>query len=347
MREQLEQALLEELKTSWRNFNDWDFGQTLFVPVFQLHDGLSRLGYWEHGSRTISISRDYAFTERWNKTLTVLKHEMVHQYIDEVLHSPEEKPHGPLFQSLCERFKVDSFEEADMVSSEQKHSQVFEKIRKLLSLATSENVNESEVAMNKANALMMRWNIERLEKEDPKFIHRHLGKPGRLNVIVKMLSTILHSHFFVEALFLESYDVKLAKRGRVLEICGLRENVEIAEYVYHYLLNTAEMHWKIHKKENKASHRTNYIYGLLLGFYEKLEEQQSQQKQDQALVWLGDPELARYFKKRYPYTRSAGSSSMTMNKDSFDAGKKQGRSVVISKGLNHEGRGGGYFIDKT
>ena len=43
----------------------------------------------------------------WTVVLEVLRHEMAHQYVDEVLGVHDETAHGPTFQAVCEARAID------------------------------------------------------------------------------------------------------------------------------------------------------------------------------------------------------------------------------------------------
>lgn len=329
---------LKEVQLCWREINQETFANCLKQPIFRLHSGKSRFGMWTPGERCISMSADFIMDEAWNKIITVIKHEMLHQYIDEVMKAEDTSPHGLLFKAMSKKFNIETYQEADIdVVENSPNSSVLERVRKLLSLASSSNVHEAETAMNKANLLILKWNLKlSRESENKLFIHKHLGKPGRIDMIKRTLSQILRDFFFVEVLWVQSYDVKMQKRGSVMEICGSRENVDIAEYVYHFLSNISEMYWKDYKKKNKASKRMHYIYGLLLGFYEKLEFQNSHQATEHGLIWKGDPELKKYFNRRHPRTRSVGSSSTRLHAESVEDGIETGKRVILSKGIKNQ-----------
>lgn len=338
MKEYLNLAL-KTLALQWDVFNREVFGRSLKRPGFQLHSGRSRLGFWDSTQRVISISEAILIDEPWYRVIAVLKHEMLHQFIEESMGAKQVPPHGEMFQSMRKKLGIEEFEDVGLSDGIEKneHSAVIEKIRKLLRLAESEELGEAQNAMKMANQLMLKWNIEQNQLRERKAYQvRQLGQPGRIMLVHKMLSAILRDFFFVETIWVQSYDVRKNKWGRVLEVTGQKENVELSEYVYHYLLNLSEQLWEKHKRENKA-HRGNFLYGIMLGFYEKLEEESRMESQDeQALVWHGDPWLREFFDKRHPRRGQLQSSKMALDANSLKAGKSQGRNIVINKGIKTE-----------
>ena len=334
-----ENAALKTISFQWEEYNRSIFGKSLRRPSFQFHEGRSRLGYWNLKHRVISLSRDILTSEPWYRIVAVLKHEMLHQFIEESMGADQVPPHGEIFQSMRKKFNIEEFEDVGLSRADQNHKQtqsnILEKIRKLLSLAQSEELGEAQNAMKMANQLMLKWNIEQNQLKEQRAYHiRQLGKPGRIMLVHKMLSAIIRDFFFVETIWVHSYDIAKQKWGRVLEITGQKENAELSEYVYHYLLNLSEQLWKIHRKTNKA-HRGNFLYGIMLGFYEKLQsENDIQTNNHQALVWHGDPWLREYFENRHPRRGSLQSSKMSLHTDSLKAGKAQGKNIVINKGID-------------
>src|SRR5689334_11805818 len=94
----LEAALLRALKGVWQELNQSHFKGALRPPAISLGDGASRLGQWRSHSRCLELSRAFVETGAWGQVVEVLKHEMAHQYVDEVLGAPDPTAHGPHFR---------------------------------------------------------------------------------------------------------------------------------------------------------------------------------------------------------------------------------------------------------
>jgi hypothetical protein len=156
------------------------------------------------------------------------------------------------------------------------------------------------------------------------------------------LSIILGQHFFVEVIWVPVYRPLEKKRGHVLEICGTRPNLEIASYVHAFLTRSAENLWAEHKREQGIKgnrDRRTYLSGVMDGFREKLEAETKHHK-EQGLVWVGDADLSKYFRKRHPHirhTRSAGPSKNEVH----GAGKSAGRRLVLHRGMHDAPAAGG------
>jgi hypothetical protein len=104
--------------------------------------------------------------------------------------------------------------------------------------------------------------------------------------------------------------------------------------VYSFLTTTAEQLWREHKLQHgirKNAHRRAFVTGVMTGFAKKLESDRTK-NQEQGLVWLGDAELAGYFRRRHPrirWTRQSGRYDM----DSFHAGREAGGRIVLRRGV--------------
>ena len=103
---ELETKLIYRLVHEWEEINCTYFKDILRKPIVRLSDTRRRLGQWIGEERTLEISRVLVLEHPWGEVLEVLKHEVVHQFIDERL-AVDEPPHGPTFRSICEHLGID------------------------------------------------------------------------------------------------------------------------------------------------------------------------------------------------------------------------------------------------
>lgn len=331
----LVRALLEEHKNlSWSLF-----GSRLGAPVISLSDRESILGEWVPATRELRINRKFAFESPWIRVVEVLKHEMAHQFVHEVLclHEP---PHGPAFRAVCEARGIDP-RAAGVPEAEQAGSpRILDKVSKLLALATSANQHEAELAMSKAQALMRDHNLKVVQAGLPRsYRFLQLGAPkARIYEPERWLGAILSEHFFVDAIWVGAFDPQRGVRGSVLEICGTEENLAIAEYVHAFLQETAERMWSAHKAERgitKNRDRRRFHIGVMRGFKEKLESQQKR-AEETGLIWLKDGDLEAYMRARHPRTRSIRRAAASEN-EAYRAGRAAGRDIVLNKPVSGRG----------
>jgi hypothetical protein len=155
---------------------------------------------------------------------------------------------------------------------------------------------------------MLRYNLDAgdLGRED--YTYRHLEKScGRIPHYRYGIAGILQEFFFVQCIWIDSYDVHRGVRGHLLEIMGTRANVDMAEYVHDCLLRQCDALWRAYKEEHEIKDRSakrQYMDGLLAGFRRQLEGA-SRRSEERGLVWVGDPGLEAYASRRYPRTSTS------------------------------------------
>ena len=341
MRDVVEQAVLLELERSWHTLNWQLFGKQMHVPVIGLQTS-SSLGRYEPQCRTIFLQRDLAMTGDWPQVIEVLKHEMAHQFVAEVLRL-KEPPHGPAFRRVCAQRAIDGSAAGHVSNIPTTHGAVVSRVRKLLALAQSENKHEAELAMASAQRLMLKHNLKQVNNANTRYIARTAGGAQlRMSAWRKQLASLLNRHFFVSVLMGHTYIQRLDKRATIVEVVGTSENVEIAIYAHDFLVQTGLRLWRRYDKKRVVKSRRDkaqFLMGFVLGFREKLDEAM-QQDEERGLVWMGDAGLGQYFKRRYPRTVS-GRSSSVYSSNALSEGRSLGRKTVIHRGITEHKTGGG------
>lgn len=334
---ELERNVTLRLWLDWRECNDTYFGGALRPPQICLSDTERRLGMWDGRSRTLSIARRAALEQPWLATVEILKHEMVHQFVDEVL-GGESRPHGPMFVDACRARGIDPAATTTARAPEQaagdETDRIVARVRKLLALATSSNQNEAELAAATAQRLMLKHNVKvraRTEQDPGRFVFRHLGEPtGRVQAHQRALASLLLSHYFVDGIWVRTYDPRTDKAGTVLEICGRPENVEMAEFVHDFVARTAASLWEAHKAAQSIRgnrDRRSFILGAISGFHEKLDRQRAEHRRE-GLVWRGDAGVKSYMRKRHPYTRTVRRTGPSVGL-AYQDGREAGKNIVL------------------
>jgi hypothetical protein len=341
---ELERALLLQLGHTWSDLNGQHFRRRLSRPVFLLTDGDRRLGAWDHDARSISISRPLIMHRPWAIVCEVLKHEMAHQFVDEVMGIRDQTAHGPAFESLCRQHGFDATATGYPVvdASDAGENPVLRRIARLLALAESPNANEAEAAMKAAQRLMLHHNIEgAVAAAREGFTFRQLGEPsGRIQAAEHILAGLLSRHFFVEAIWVASYAAHAGHGGRVLEICGTRSNLDVAAYVHGFLLETAERLWRDHRRARglrSNAERRRFRLGVMMGFNDKLKSGAEENRRE-GLVWVGDPALESYLARRYPRRTSGGGIGIRVT-ESYEEGRQAGRNIVLHRPVSSGGGG--------
>lgn len=337
---ELEVALLREIARTYDTENWTRFGSRLTQPLLALSDDTSRLGAWRAQPRRIEISRSLVVERPWPELVEVLKHEMAHQYVSEVLGVVDETAHGETFRRVCAQRGIDA-RAAGLVAAgtaDDRTARLIDRVQKLLALAGSSERHEAEAAMRKAHELMLRHNLE-VPAATGGYELRHLGDPRRRRTRAERdVVHILTTHFFVNAIEIPSYLPALGRQGTVFEIGGTRPNVEMAEHAFAFLVATAERLWQSARRERAlpGTERTTYQSGVVRGFGEKLVAERGALR-GAGLVWVGDPGLDDFHRKRHPRIQTFTTRSRVGA--SHALGRAAGRDVVLHRPMHTGGAG--------
>ncbi len=154
---------------------------------------------------------------------------------------------------------------------------ILDKVKKLLSLAKSDNVIESDLALQKATALAAEHDIdlavamlspnERADTFEGKEDVIEFGK--KKPTFQKYVTWILLNHFNIRI-------INSGGRfsGVKLTIVGDKPDVDTASYICSYLLTELERRWKYYKASTGVSVRDKqqWAYGVYQGLNTKLTE---------------------------------------------------------------------------
>ena len=307
------------------------------------------LGSWDKQKRLISISLDVLEKGTYKQLLHVLKHEMAHQFVDEVLQRKDNKPHGDLFKLACQSIGVSA--EATFKVDVQKDRRL-EKIEKLLALATSMNQFEAESALAKAQELSFKYNVEYSTSSDHEYMVRPIGEiRKRIPAYEWKIMNILSEFYFVQTLKTYHQEESHLPHLWQFEIYGTSHNIDTAEYVYYFLRNNAVELWQVFRKKNGqrvSRMRNSFINGLIDGFSEKLEKEQRALKNKYDLVKVHDSGLLDFFHECNPRI-SRRKVAFSAGAEVYSAGLDEGRKLKVNPGIKSRkaGREGLLLTDKS
>lgn len=332
------QRTLRYVRRIYREYNQSLFKGRLRPALIEWSEAEGELGAFVPRLRTVRLSVRL-LDEPWGVLLEVLKHEMAHQFVYEVLDVHDEGPHGPTFQRVCEQCGVDARASGlPTILPEDETSETARlraRVEKLLALAESDNRFEAEAATAAARRLLLKYNLERVGAEQSRYSFLHIGPPtSRRPAWQRILATILADHFFVEVIVVPIFVPRAGRIASVLELCGTPENLALAEYVYRFLERTAHALWTSHRLERGLkgnADRRSFLFGVLSGFRDKLESDGRRHEQE-GLVWVGDPALADFFRRRHPHIRRVGSKGH-VDPSTYDAGHQAGQRIVLHRGI--------------
>jgi hypothetical protein len=330
-------ALTRELRATWHQLNDAHFRGGLAPPTLEMVEVRSTLGRWIPSTRTVEISLPLVLERPWWVVVEVMKHEMAHQYVHEVLGETTQTAHGAAFRDACARLGIDARATGMPASPAQGSApadKIVDRIARLLALAESPNRNEAEAAMAAAHRLMLKHNLDAVQAPGARdYVFSHLGEPtGRVAEHERLVAMILGKHFFVEAIWVPAYRARDGKRGSVLEICGTPSNLAMAEYAHGFLHGTAARLWADHKRARglRSNHeRRTYLAGVMAGFADKLARQETVTR-GEGLVWVKDADLDGYLRRRHPHVRNVRHSGHKRT-DAWADGREAGRKITLHR----------------
>ncbi|MFP3982231.1 MAG: SprT-like domain-containing protein [Desulfurivibrionaceae bacterium] len=341
-------------------------------PAFEISRSQRVYGSGHPDSRTIKISDHLIRNFSWDKTLQVLKHEMAHQVCSEVFGN-NDSSHGPAFQKACDLLRLEPIfrrsnsDLAGEVESPEEGTETtragrrfIAKVEKLLSLARSANENEAALAMEKAGALMEKYNLRDLSAEGGGYTCTIINsRRKRLEGYQRRICTILQEYFYVKVVLSRLYDPEKDQYHKTMELLGRQENVEIAGYCYYFLENRLPMLWKQHRKTSRDKGiraRNSYYYGLLEGFRDKLRKQEENRRSGPAkkessirtrsIVCLeNDPGLQEFLRQRYPGLAKGRKTTSRVDSGIFAAGREKGGTIVFHKGVTDKQGDNGRLLE--
>lgn len=323
-------ALVQDYgELNWSHFG----GQLAPIPLAVTRDqGLH--GCYRADPRRIDMAAELLLERPWGDVIEVLKHEMAHQFVYEVLEERDETAHGPVFQRVCERLGVATRPGA-RGAADASSVALLARIQKLLALAGSPNHHEADTAMRTAHRLMLKYNLDPTSAQATSYGFRKLGRPtGRVQEAENLLASLLGEFFFVHPIWVSTYRVADQKRVSILEITGREENLAMAEYVYSFLLHAAESLWSHHKRErgirNNADRR-RFVAGVMRGFAERLREERKVQA-GTGLIWVCDPAADAHFRQRHPRVRQSR-FQCSVGSAAAEHGHRAGKELVLSRPL--------------
>ena len=333
-----------EVLSWWRYYNRLYLRDALREPVIRIGDSEGRLGSWDPRTRTLGISKAHLADDPWLAVMETLRHEMAHQFALEVLGATDETAHGNAFREACRRLRVSPRASGSSDPVAPPPVEIVDRIAKLLSLSSSSNEHEAQVALKKARQLLLEHNIDAAEVDAERAFSVAWFGPvkGRHQLYEQVLANILNDFFFVSVIWTHTFDVSRAAHGTVLGVYGTRPNLVLAEYVFDYLSSVVETLWAQYRQRNRIPgnrERLRYFAGVLQGFHDKLSAQDAALRKSYALVWKGDPLLDRHVRYHHPHIRT-GYSSGTRRSRAYEDGVQEGRSVTLRRPL--KGGDGGF-----
>ena len=344
----------------------FEYNLKLKKPLLVIEETKNSWGYWDQNRRTILISEKLILNYSWEVVLSVLKHEMAHQIVSDIY--GREEGHGPYFKKACSLIGLDTEYSSATLSMEEpfvhwKHKKVPQeeealmiKIQKLLNLAGSTHENEAAVAMERVQELYEKYNIQKIKQgESQNFFSLIINfKKKRIPITHCLACFILQQHFFVNTLLSFMYDPMEDTTHKTIEVMGTKQNVLMAEYVFHFLIERIEILWNKYSKENKlnAKFKLSFQRGILDGFLKKLDSSKKirhkdtnpLQSNDTDLIIMSQAKLNEYVQFKHPKVLKNNRSSGGVYSEHFQHGVKEGEKINLNQPLNKSSENSGPLL---
>lgn len=340
----------------------------LHKPLIVIDELNARWGSWDVQKRVISLSAQLLRQYPWDAVLEIFKHEMAHQIVSE-LFGQNDHTHGDSFKEACQILgmsdwatsaagdigeAIPNWKQRSLSDGEEK---LLKRAEKLLALASSTNEHEALLAMKRVRELYSRYNLDQLRAaQAPEQVYVIINEgQKRIPQHQSMMASILNNHFFVEVIFSATYNAQQCCEQKILEIMGTPENVQMAEYVYHFLKHQLDQLWDQHRQtHNVSGHaKRSFVLGVLTGFDEKLQADATYRTRSggtwnceptsevKSLIQRSDRALQEYVRYRHPRLVKRSWDTSLRDSNSFEHGKQAGRQLTIHKAVTKSSNSGG------
>ena len=169
------------------------------------------------------------------------------------------------------------------------NEQILSKLQKLLALSKGGSENEAQLALEKAQELATRYNIElaTVAARDPsveekiELVEEKVSFGRRLPTLQKYASWLLMAHFGVKLIYHWGYN-PYNQRVKQLLILGDKRDVEFAKYVNSFVQEDMQRRWEYYKKSHNLAtrYKSTWMYNCWRGLDSKLKE--AKQKVEEA-----------------------------------------------------------------
>lgn len=229
---------------------------------------------------------------------------------------------------------------------------ILKKVKKLLALAASCNEHEARLATEKAQALMLRHNLAEQslhtfndyvehDAETRSTISRESG------YIMKVLTRFFFVRCFYDKVFAGYSPSGKRKFKKISKLVGTKENIEVAGYVYAFLMQTYKSNWKEYSTVNSlntAASRNSYMFGLTAGLMETLATNEKNVCAEMGLTVIPDAKLGEFLRSKFKLkARSVG--RLSGDGKAQAAGTEQGKKIKISRALNSDSSNNGRLLN--
>jgi hypothetical protein len=314
------------------------FRGVLYPIHIVVTDSQKTLGTFNPNNLQIALNKKLLYEAKDVVLKNIIRHELAHYYFYLLGHSGT--AHGEDFKKICQQFHWDENVMKATASIEIENEEIvgplvdekiLNKIKNLFKLATSENPHEAELATLKANQLLIKHNIDKLNlnQESETYVMTLMTVKKRNQKIITIYEIIKH--------FLVSPILSYQKSGVSLEIFGTRENIELSTYVFDFLNSKLDELWL----EEKALHghgiraKNSFFMGIARGYDEKTQTlMKSFHVNEQNSLVLLKNQLQAEFNKVFKNV-SGSTQNNKLNNEAFTKGQLKGKSLSIHPAIKN------------
>ncbi len=164
----------------------------LYVPFSMVvFEGRKEFGYCDPRMFQIGLNKALMWQAKSEVLRDVLRHELAH-LMTHVLY-PGANAHGPEFREVCQRFfggreiaraSMLLEQENQKLEGELEWEKMQVRLKKLLSLATSNNQHEAQLAAAKANRLILEYNLGKIRSQSEDGVPETFGVQQRQGMVL-------------------------------------------------------------------------------------------------------------------------------------------------------------------
>lgn len=224
-------------------------------------------------------------------------------------------------------------EKLEAFMTDDKNEKIIEKIQKLLALSESSNPHEAERAAERAQALMLKHNIEMqsVTDHDSEYVGEETEVYKRQTIYAKYINDILANFFFVRLV------TSRRSGGKVITIVGEKSNVQTAVYMREFLSVTFVRLWEQYKEETGSGvgAKQSFYYGVWKGFKDKMEAQKVEAEMRYDMVLVDDPKVNEKMLELFGKTsQRSGRRVNAGDAGATAAGYEQGQKISTNKAVS-------------
>jgi hypothetical protein len=213
-----------------------------------------------------------------------------------------------------------------------------DKIKKLLRMKRGGTTSEVETALQLAQKIAAEHDID-INSIDPNDESKrepitHLETVGlsRMQIERKYAAMIIDRFFKVKAFGNKKYGATASWRVKTewtITFVGTKTNIEIAKYVYNFLVKHFQREWNT--KRGRLRNRQAFMYGMYQGLFIKLAKLEPIHK---AGLILRGGEIEKYMNDNFGETQSTKITPQSNSDKAQAAGYIAGKNTEIRKAVN-------------